>query len=72
MNVTSLTNVVYTQCRTNIESTLIQRYYLESALTQCQFIAARTAEVRKCMYQTLNSLFLKDINGYIILRMSPA
>ena len=45
MDVFSLTNVVYTQCRLNIESTLIQRHYFQSALTQCQFVAARPAEV---------------------------
>ena len=45
-DVTSLTNVVYTQRRTNIESMLIQSHYLESALTQCQFMAARPAEVK--------------------------
>ena len=36
----------FTQRRTNIESTLFQRHYLESALTQCQFIAACPAKVK--------------------------
>lgn len=46
MDIISTTNVVFVERRISIESTLIQRHYFESALTQCHFIATCPAEVK--------------------------